>query len=207
MNFRQFFGLQGARFGRVDKGRHAIVDQYRLGVGTNRRGGDWFSKVRLQLGVRHAPDVPQLHHNLATRLVHRMGYLLPAVELLGAVQARHIGIALALRADGGGLGDDEAGRGALGVVGGHQGVGYRPRSPVARQGRHDDAVGHGNLADLEGVEEGGHGFVLFRCSETDFTTARPALGLIGSVGLKHRRVVAFDPVPIEMNPKILTEIK
>jgi hypothetical protein len=40
--------------------------------------------------------MPQLHHDAPAFGMHGIGHLLPAVQLLGAVQAGHVGIALAL---------------------------------------------------------------------------------------------------------------
>ena len=84
--------------------------------------------------------------------MHRFGDALPAVELLGAVQAGHISVTLRLVADRRGFSDQETCRGALGIVLGHQcgrnGVGRA----VARQRRHHDAVGKLQVTSLDGVE-------------------------------------------------------
>ena len=78
------------------------------------------------------------------------------VELLGAIQARHVGIALALVADGRGLGDQQAGAGALRVVLGHQRRGDRARRAGAGEGRHHDAVVQLQVACADGIEKAGH---------------------------------------------------
>ena len=96
--------------------------------------------------------MPELHHNFAALVMHRFGDMLPAVKLLGAIQAGHIGIALALVADGGGFGNQQPGRGALGIVLSHQGCGNGVRRAVARQWRHHDAVGKLPIANLNSVE-------------------------------------------------------
>jgi hypothetical protein len=45
------FGVERARLGGFDEGRHAVPDQHRLGVGADRRGRDRRVKVRLQFAV------------------------------------------------------------------------------------------------------------------------------------------------------------
>jgi hypothetical protein len=42
--------------------------------------------IGLQVGMRDAADVPQLHHDAAALGMHGVGDALPAIELLGAVQ-------------------------------------------------------------------------------------------------------------------------
>ena len=49
--------------------------------------------------------MPQLDHNHAVRGIYIVGDFLTSVELLGAVQAGHIRVALALMTDDGGLGN------------------------------------------------------------------------------------------------------
>jgi hypothetical protein len=100
--------------------------------------------------------VPELGHDLAAGRVHGARHGLPARDLLGRVQAGHVGVALALVADGGGFGDQQAGAGALGVVGRHQRGGHGVRRAVARERGHDDAVGELQVAGGGGVKEGGH---------------------------------------------------
>jgi len=113
--------------------------------------------------------VPQLHHDLAALGVHGFGHALPAVELLGAVEAGHVGVALALVADGGGFGDEQARAGALRIVGGGDVGRNGVRRAVARERRHDDAVGELQVAGLYGVEKGGH-----RAIESRVDTGRKA---------------------------------
>lgn len=96
--------------------------------------------------------MPQLHHNFAASGVHIVGHFLPRIQLLGAVQARHVGIALALLGNGGGLGDDQARRSALGIVSGRKWAGYRIWRAVARQRRHHDAVGQVQVTSGDGVK-------------------------------------------------------
>jgi hypothetical protein len=69
----------------------------------------------------------------------------------------HALVADALRHDRHALGDQQAGRGALGVVVGHQGVGDLGRTgPQAGQRRHDDAVGQLQVAETKRIEQSGH---------------------------------------------------
>lgn len=100
--------------------------------------------------------MPELHHDLAANVVHGFRDLLPAIQLRGAIEAGHVGIALALVADGRGFGDQQAAAGALGVVLGHQGHRNGVGRPVAGERCQHDAVGQLQIAGLGGVEQGGH---------------------------------------------------
>ena len=91
----------------------------------------------------------------AACLVCRLGDMLPAVELLGAVQAWHIGIALRGGADGRAFGDDKACCGALLVVAHHHGGRNRVGCAVARQRCHHHAVGQLQCTGVNGVKKGG----------------------------------------------------
>ena len=92
--------------------------------------------------VRHAAGVHELHHDLAALSVHGVGHQLPALNLLVVVEPGDAGIAQAIGRRRGALRDDEAGRGPLLVVGGHQGVGGgRLHGAAAGHGVHDGAVG------------------------------------------------------------------
>src|SRR5258708_29094701 len=61
-----------------------------------------------------------------------------------------------LVADGRAFADQQAGAGALGVVGDHDVVGQGLGCAVARQRRHGDAVGQAQFASLYGIEQRGH---------------------------------------------------
>ncbi|MNV30487.1 hypothetical protein D3C71_1217590 [compost metagenome] len=147
------FGIERAGHGGRREGGHAVLDEHGLGVGLHGRGRHGCCVAGLQVGVRHTAHVPQLHHDLAAGVMHGAGHLLPAIQLLGAVQTGHIGIALGLRADGRGLGNDEAGTGALRVVGGNQVGGDGLGRAVARQGRHGNAVGQLKVACAGGFKQ------------------------------------------------------
>ncbi len=76
------------------------------------------------VGVSDPAHVPELGEHGAALGVDGVGHLLPAGHLLGAVDPRRPGVALAHGVNLGAFADDEAGPGALGVVGGHHGIGY-----------------------------------------------------------------------------------
>ncbi|MOA14516.1 hypothetical protein D3C78_1346220 [compost metagenome] len=133
------------------------VDQKSLGLGRDRRRRDWRVVAGLQQLMRDAAHMPQLGHDAPARAVHGVGDPLPAFELLRPVQAGHIGIALALLADRRGFADQQAGAGALGIVGGHQGRGNGIGSAVARQRGHRHAVGQVQLAGTHRIEQCRHG--------------------------------------------------
>ncbi|MEJ1969713.1 MAG: hypothetical protein WDN03_13925 [Rhizomicrobium sp.] len=102
--------------------------------------------------------MPELQEDMAAFLVDGVHDGLPAFGLFVGPDARRVGIADAHRLDRGGLGHDQAGAGALGVIF----DGERRRHAAAfqragaRQRRHPDAIGQGERAHLDGVEQGRH---------------------------------------------------
>lgn len=101
--------------------------------------------------------MPELQHNLAALGMHGVGNLLPALHLFGGPDARGVRVADAHGRHRGGFADDQAGAGALAVVLDHKLTGHAARfCAAAGQGRHDDAIGQFQVADLDGVEECGH---------------------------------------------------
>jgi hypothetical protein len=66
--------------------------------------------------------MPQLKKDLAVGAMHRVGNFRPTGNLLGGMNARRADITDALRADLRRFGDDQAGGGALGVIGCGDGV-------------------------------------------------------------------------------------
>ena len=84
-----------------------------------------------------------------------IGHPLPARYLLGAVDPGGPGVALAQRVYLGAFADDEAGLGALGVIGGHDGVGHVTglAGTGAGHGGHDDAVVKVQLAQTQRAEQ------------------------------------------------------
>ena len=149
----KLLGEQRARRAGLDELGLPVSNQHGFGLGAQGRGRHRGLVGWLQAGVRNAAHMPQLHHHLAAGLVHGVGDALPAIKLLGAIQTRHVGIALGLVADGGGFADDQPGRGALGVVLGHERVGHGVGRSVACERRHHDAVGQRKLAHLDAVKE------------------------------------------------------
>ena len=79
----------------------------------------------------------------------------PAARLFVGVDARRVDIALALLRNLRGLGDEQAGAGALPVIIHHQIVGRvgSRRGAIARQRRHHDAVGEMDVAEIVGLEQ------------------------------------------------------
>ncbi|MCY1506190.1 hypothetical protein D9M68_404290 [compost metagenome] len=133
----------------IDEHLHAFRD---LGRGRYRRG-----IARLQRGVRHAADMPELGEDAPAGGMHGVGDLAPAGDLFGAMDARRPGIALALAADLGAFGNDQPGAGALGVVLGHQlGGDIAGAGPRAGHRRHHDAVGGFDPAECIGGEQHGN---------------------------------------------------
>ena len=99
--------------------------------------------------------VPELGEDGAPLGVHGIGHPFPASDLLGAVDPRRPGVALAHGVDLGAFADDQARLGALGVVARHHGVGHITRltGTGAGHGGHDDAVGKVQLAEAQRAEQ------------------------------------------------------
>jgi hypothetical protein len=101
--------------------------------------------VGLSQWMRDPAHMPKLQEDLAAALMHGTGHLLPAGDLLGAVNAGRLRIALALGRDLGRLGNDCASAGALGVIAGIQVVRHIASGSAATgQRRHHDAIGQGD---------------------------------------------------------------
>ncbi|MNJ69055.1 hypothetical protein D3C77_653610 [compost metagenome] len=84
----------------------------------------------------------QLQDDTPTLGMHRLGDLVPVVDLLAAVDARGATIAQAAGGRRGALGHDQAGTGTLAVVLDHGTAGYCiGKSATTRHGGHDNAVG------------------------------------------------------------------
>jgi hypothetical protein len=141
--------------GRLEHGL-AVAHQHRLGLGCDRRRRHRRAAAGLQLVVRHAADMPELHHDAAPGGVHRVGHAAPAAQLFGRVQPRHVGIALALVADRRGFGDEQPRARALRVVGDRQLGGHGVGRAVARQRRHHDAAGQVQRTGGDGLEQSAH---------------------------------------------------
>ena len=108
--------------------------------------------------VRDAADVPELCGHQPARGVDGVGDPAPARDLLVAVDAGGVHVALALGADLGALGDDQSRARPLHVVLLHQVVRHVAGDARAHpgQGRHQDAVGQAHGAEGHGVEEAVH---------------------------------------------------
>ena len=101
----------------------------------------------MEEGVGETTHVPQLGEDLAPLGVHGLGDLFPACDLLRAVDAGGVGIALAVRANDGGFGDDEADVGAAAIVGSHLRGRHQSRARhAAGEGGHHEAIREGEGA-------------------------------------------------------------
>lgn len=108
-----------------------------------------------QRHMRHPAHMPQLQEDTTAGSVHRIGDPAPAGHLFGAVDTRRRQIALAHGADLRAFGHDQSGTGALSVViGGDRRRHVAGIGPVTGQGRHDDAVGQGDGAQMQGLKQG-----------------------------------------------------
>ena len=108
--------------------------------------------------------MPELQQDAPALRVHGIDDRLPALHLIARPDARRAGIADAHGLHRGRLGQDHARRRPLRVVLAHQAVRHAPRhgGAVARQRRHDDAVGKLQLADGERLKQLAHDHLISR---------------------------------------------
>jgi hypothetical protein len=152
-----------------DAGDFVIGERARHGVGQlalrrvdrvvpdgERAGADRLGTA-IERRMTGASAVPDLQEDAAALGVHRVGDQLPAGHAGRRVDARLApegGVALDRHRR---RGDQQAGAGALGVVLGHQRVGEMLLAGAgAGQRRHEDAVRHGQHADLQFGKQGVH---------------------------------------------------
>lgn len=97
-------------------------------------------------------------HRPATGGPYGLGDAAPAGDLRRGVDPGDVRVGLPDGVRGAGLGDDQPGRGALGVVGGHECAGdpVGP-GPVSGQRGHHQAVGQFQASEAGGFEEAGGG--------------------------------------------------
>ena len=140
---------QATRIGPAVRAAHARA------VAVGRRAGRHRQLPAVEGLVGDPAGVPQLRGDQAAGLVDGVGDLAPAGDLLGAVDAGGVHVALALGADLGALGDQQPTAGALDVVVAHQVVGHVARRRGAHPGErgHEDAVGGADGAEGQGLEE------------------------------------------------------
>ena len=151
---RDLFDAQGAGRDVIGHGLAGPDLALRLDGGR----GDGQLAVRLVIRVRDAADVPELQEDPTALGVHGSRDLLPTCDLFVGVDARGVRIAMAAGRDRGGLSDDQARAGALGVIFRHQvRRDIRALGATTGQRRHQDTVRQRQGTDLEGSEKGGHG--------------------------------------------------
>jgi hypothetical protein len=150
---RKLLGLQGAR----RDIRPLRTQQAHVSFRRDRARGNGKGTVVIN-GIGDAPDVPELKEDSPACSVHALDDRAPALDLLVGPDAGGVRITDARGRDRGRLGKDEAGGRALHIIVAHQRVRNAARTgrSVARQRRHEDAVGNFQIANLEGVEQGGH---------------------------------------------------
>jgi hypothetical protein len=155
---RDLVEVERAGHGARDPGRAAVLAAHRGAVAVRagaRRDGQ---RAVVEGLVRDPADVPQLRGDEPARLVDRVGDPPPACDLLVAVDARGVHVALALGADLRPLGDEQPRARPLHVVLAHQVVGHVAGDGRTHPGqrRHEGAVVRAYGAEGQGLEEGGH---------------------------------------------------
>jgi len=145
-----------AQFARQHVGLLALGRMHLVAGDRERAGRDRLAAV-VEQRVAGAAAVPDLQHDAPAGGVHRVGDLLPAGDLGVGVDAGLVPEGGVARHRHRRLGDQQAGAGALGVVGGHQLTGHvAVLGAAAGQRRHQNAVGQDEVAGLERGEQIGH---------------------------------------------------
>jgi len=106
--------------------------------------------------VAHSAYVPELQEDVAAFVMHRLGYQIPAFDLLGGMDAGRRGVAFALQGNLRGFGDQKSALcSALTVIGRVDGVGDVAglSGTQARQRSQYYAVTEVQIANLERREE------------------------------------------------------
>jgi len=108
--------------------------------------------------IGDAPDVPELEEDAPAGAMHTLDDVAPALDLLSGPDAGRMRIADTCGRDRSRLGKDEAGGRALRIIVTHHRVRNAPGTgrPVARQRRHENAIGKFQIANLQRVEQRGH---------------------------------------------------
>ena len=104
-----------------ERARHRCVDEALAsheGLGVRPDGGRAHGRltILLEARVRDTAGMPELNDDFSALGVHGVGDRFPSSDLVVRIAARRVGVALRLRRDLRGLGDDQASRGALGVI-------------------------------------------------------------------------------------------
>ena len=142
----------------LDVGLAHAVDQHLAVLGLLHRAVAGHAGVRLHAQAPNAADVPELRNDAPALGMHRVDHLLPAGQGVLAIEARHVRIAVGgLVADRCAFADDQAGRGALGVVLDDLGVGYAAGGKVAGHRCHHHTGGQFQGAEAERLEQGFYG--------------------------------------------------
>jgi hypothetical protein len=145
-----FIDAHGPRFHRrfTAGRRHRFLMQIHVG----RR--QW-PRTAAQVRMGDGAGVPELGDNSATGVVHGVGDPAPSPHLLRAPKTWRVGPAEAVGTDRGGFGDNQAGRGALGIIFSLQRCRHVIDRPGAhaRKRRHDDPTGQVEIAHADRGEE------------------------------------------------------
>ena len=152
---------QARDLGDLQRARPRRRASCRIGVGlVGRRGGGGRDRLGAAEEVRvdQPAHMPDLADDLAARVVHRLHDRPPRIDLRVGPDARCERPAQALLADAGGLGEDQPGAGALGVILGHdRGRHVLAGGAAAGERGHEDPVLRLDGADADRVEQGRHG--------------------------------------------------
>ena len=143
------------RTGLGDVGEAAVDEGLALGADRARRHRG--CAIGLKIDVRDAADMPELDEDLAAALMHLIGDLAPAGDLVLGVDAGRVLVALALLRDLACFGDQKPCGGTLGVIVGGKRARYEGagNGAVARQRRHHETVRQRDRAELVGLKQFG----------------------------------------------------
>src|SRR6202011_3008113 len=125
-----------------------------LSIGADRRGRNRGAMIRLNIGMRDAPDVTELKDDVSPALMESIGHLAPAGDLFLRIDAWRVLEALPLLRNLARLANQQAGGGALAIIFDRRRTGHKScQSAVAGQRRHCRAVFQSDRAKFVGLEE------------------------------------------------------
>ena len=132
----------------MQSGTAILEFDVRLGaLGFQRRRGDRLAPIGVHHFMTHAPDVPELAAHAPAGIMNGLENVFPAGFLGIGEDTRRIDIAACGFRDVGGLGDDHARAGTLGIIGLLHFTRHLIRAAGARERRHEYPVGQFHGAD------------------------------------------------------------
>ena len=135
----------------IDK---SLAGQEGLGVSSECGRTDWRRAAVVKTGVRDPARMPKLNDHRSALGMDSIGDPFPAPHLVVRVAARRIGVALRLRRDLSGFGNDRPSRGPLSIIFSCERTWDQPSAgAVTGERRHDDTISEPKGARAGGFEK------------------------------------------------------